>query len=151
MDRWHVNAIILAHVNRVFSAASFVAGGSGDISEGTTISLLGNLLWAASPYVAHNKTDEAMLAFGGAIAGTMGPAFVGSHDDQGDRNEAAEVEFHERHDQLVELVWRSLVAAGLDQTGSYSAVNAHVWQVLFPKLRYEQSFRGLARQIATLG
>ena len=150
MDRWHVNAIILAHVNRVFAAASFGAGSSADINDGTMVSLLGNLLWAASPYVAHNRTDEAMMAFGGAIAGTMGPAFVARQEGQGDPNESAEVEFREHHDELVELVWRSLVTAGLHQNGSFAAVNAHAWQLLFPQLRYEQSFRALARQIAEL-
>lgn len=148
MDRWHVNAIVLSHVNRVFAAASFVASSSADVDEGTMVSLMGNLLWAASPYASNDVTEEALMAFGGAVAGTLGPAFVGHR--HGGTNEVAEVEFREQHDQLVEYVWASLVEAKLDKSSSFAAVNAHVWNVLFPNLRYEQSFRALARQIATL-
>jgi hypothetical protein len=148
MDRWHLNAIILSHVNRVFAAASFVASSSADVDEGTMVSLMGNLLWASSPYLADDAGEEAMMAFGGAVAGTLGPAFVGHRG--GSSNDAAEVEFRNRHDDLVEMVWDSLVEAGLDRSDSYATVNAHVWGVLFPQLRYAQSFRALARQIAQL-
>lgn len=149
LDRWHLNAIILSHVNRVFAAASFVASSSADVDEGTMASLMGNLLWAASPYISEDTSEEALMAFGGALAGTLGPAFVGHRG--GEANDAAEVAFRKGHDELVEMVWDSLVEAGLDKHGSYAAVNAHVWRALFPKLRYEQSFRALARQIAALG
>jgi len=148
MDRWHLNSIILSHVNRVFAAASFVASSSADVDEGTVTALMGNLMWAASSYASDSKAEEALMAFGGALTGTLGPAFVGHRDAEG--KDAAELEFLQRHDELVELCWQSLVKAGLHTSKSYAAVNAHVFRVLFPRLRYEQSFRALARQIAQL-
>ena len=80
-------------------------------------------------------------------AKTLGPALVGDH--AGGPWDEVENLVRRYHDPLVERVWDSLVEAGLDESGSWSAVNAHVWRVLFPGLRYEQSFRALARQISS--
>ncbi len=149
MDRWHLNGIILSHVNRVFAAAALVAKERANGDEATLVSLMGNLTWAVSPYLTEDRGTEALTALGGALAGTLGPALVA---DLGGGAYYDDVENLVRryHDQLVEFVWNSLVEVGLDTSGSYSAVNAHVWQVLFPELKYEQSFRALARQIASL-
>jgi hypothetical protein len=148
MDRWHLNGIILSHVNRVFAAAAFVAREKADGDEARMVSLVGNLTWALSPYVTEDRSDEALMAIGGALAGTLGPSLI---DDPVDAAyEDVENLVRRYHDQLVEFVWGTLVEVGLDKSGSFSAVNAHVWRVLFPQLRYEQSFRALARQISTL-
>ena len=41
MDRWHLNGIILSHVNRVFAAAALATeGANGD--EATMVSLMGD-------------------------------------------------------------------------------------------------------------
>ncbi len=61
---------------------------------------------------------------------------------------ALEREFHARHDELVEKVWESLGKAGLRTGKSFAAVNAHVWEVLFPALRYDQCLHELAIEIA---
>lgn len=148
MDRWHLNGIILSHVNRVFAAAALAAGIRNDDDEGTLVSLMGNLTWAVSPYVSEDLGEEALLAIGGALAGTLGPALVG--DRHGVSYDDVENLVRHYHDQLVESVWNSLVEAGLDEGGTYSAVNAHVWRMLFPRLEYEQSFGALARQISSL-
>ncbi len=148
MDRWHLNGIILSHVNRVFAAATFAAGDGAGVDDGTIVSLLGNLTWAVSPYVAEDSGKEGLLAVGGALAGTLGPVLSGER--RGGSYDDVENLVRHYHDQLVEFVWGSLVEAGLDEGGSYSAVNAHVWRVLFPKLEYEQSFSALARQISRL-
>jgi hypothetical protein len=146
MDRWHLNAIVLAHVNRVFAAAT-MASASTVVDTGTVVGLMGNLLWAASPYVSDNPTEEATMAFAGAMVGSLGPALAAQGEDA---ISAAEREFFARHDELVDQVWERLRAEGLDKSKSFAAVNARVWALLFPSLRYEQSLSELAAEITRL-
>ena len=146
MDRWHLNAIILAHVNRVFAAAT-MASSSTVIDTGTVVGLMGNLLWAASPYVSDNPKEEATMAFAGAMVGSLGPALAAQGEDA---ISAAEREFFTRHDELLESVWAKLKAEGLDKSKSPAAVNARVWTLLFPNLRYGLSLSELAAHIAAL-
>ena len=146
MDRWHLNAIILAHVNRVFAAAT-MASASTVIDTGTVVGLMGNLLWAASPYVSDNPKEEATMAFAGAMVGSLGPALAAQGEDA---ISAAEREFFTRHDELLEAVWTKLKAEGLDKSKSAAAVNARVWTLLFPNLRYGLSLSELAANIAAL-
>jgi hypothetical protein len=131
----------------VFAAAS-VAASSKTLEPGTIVSLLGNLMWAASSYVTKDRTQEATMAFAGAIAGTLAPSFLGGGDDETSAAlRAGEREFFARHDDLVDAVWEALGAAGLHQSSSCAAVNAYVWEFLFPQLTYEQSLSELAEQI----
>lgn len=146
MDRWHLNAIILSHVNRVFAAAT-MASSSVVVDTGTVVGLMGNLLWAASPYVSDNPKEEATMAFAGALVGSLGPALAAQGEDA---ISAAEQEFFARHDELVDAVWRVLEERGMTRSKSYAAVNGAVWSLLFPALRYEQSLSELAAQIASL-
>ena len=146
MNRWHVNGIVLSHVNRVFAAAT-MASASAVIDKGTVVGLLGNLLWAASPYVSDDPKEEATMAFAGALAGSLGPALAVQGEDA---VSAAEREFFARHDQLVDAVWARLREDGVREDSSCHAVNKRVWQLLFPELRYEQSLSELAQQIASL-
>jgi len=150
MDRWAVNAIILSHVNRVFAAAS-LAVNTEALDPGTLVSLLGNLTWAASAFTAKDREEEATMAFAGALAGSLGPTLLASQSEASATLRACEREFLLRHDELVEIAWNSLGAAGLRSSNSCAAVNAHVWELLFPQLRYQQSVGELARQIASLG
>lgn len=146
MNRWHVNGIVLSHVNRVFAAAT-MASASAVVDKGTIIGLLGNLLWAASPYVSDDTSEEATMAFAGAMAGSLGPALAVQGEDA---ISAAEREFFARHDQLVDAIWARLREDGVSDASSCHAVNRRVWQLLFPELRYEQSLSELAAQIARM-
>ena len=124
-----------------------MASASAVIDKGTVVGLLGNLLWAASPYVSDDETEEATMAFAGAVAGSLGPALAVQGEDA---VSAAEREFFTRHDQLVDAVWARLREDGVKDNSSPHAVNKRIWQLLFPELRYEQSLSELAQQIASL-
>ncbi len=148
MDRWAVNAIVLSHVNRVFTAASLAASGGG-LDPGSIAALLGNLLWAASPYASRDRTEEALMAFAGAITSSVAPSLLVRGDDETRAAlSAAEREFFARHDELVDAACEALAAAGLQRSTSCAAVNAFVWEFLFPRLRYGQSLPELAQEIA---
>lgn len=149
MDRWALNAIILSHVNRVFAAAS-LAVTTEAMDPGTLVSLLGNLVWASSSFAAKDREEAATMAFAGAIAGSLGPTLLASESEASATLRACEREFLLHHDELVEQAWNSLGAANLRGSSSCAAVNAHVWELLFPQLRYQQSIGELARQIAAL-
>ncbi len=64
---------------------------------------------------------------------SLGPALAAQGEDA---LSAAEREFFAHHDELLEAVWTKLEADGMTNGKSYAAVNAAVWNLLFPSLGY---------------
>ncbi len=145
MDQWAVNAIVLHHLSRFFTAAT-MAGESLGASQGALASLLGNLSWAASPFYAKDREEQAAMAFGGALLGAFGPEVGERSAAVAEELGSLESAFLARQDLIVQAALRSLGEAGLLEA-SPAAVNEHVWKLLFPRLDYRQSLGDLVAQL----
>ena len=145
MDHWDVNAIVLHHRTRFFSAA-LLAVQQLDASDGSKLSLLGNLSWAGSSFFAKDREQQVAMAFGGALLGALGPGTVAGGAGVAEQLGVLERAFLDRHDEIVANAWASLSQSGL-LDASPSAVNEHVWALLFPPLAYRQSLGELVLQL----
>ena len=146
MDVWDLNAIVLHHRTRFFTAATLAAE-RVDATGGDLAALLGNLAWAASSFHEGSHEDRATMSFGGALLGSLGAVAAG-HSGGPVARRVAEIEraFGERHERIVELAQEGVERSGL-AGGSPGAVNEHVWGFLFPGVPYAQGVGVLVRRL----
>ena len=142
---WDLNAIVLAHTQRFFQAVTCVVDNWVDPDRaflGSVTALLGNLVWAASSFQAKDIEQEKAMAYGGALAGTLGgdlPAGDSLFEQQAELILAAqERQLYTNFDQLLKHLQAQLKAEGLGNK-SPAKVNAWVWERLFPHYTYGMS------------
>ena len=143
-SRWDLNAIVLAHSHRFFSAATRAVGrwlGRRRDRSGSLVALAGNVLWAQSPFISRGKGEEETLALLGAVTGTLADRVVGDGHDG--RELLAVVGDQERQlrlgiDDVVDRLHRDLGYGEVVDPGP-AHVDRWVWRRLFPAYPYELS------------
>jgi hypothetical protein len=154
INPFHLNAIVLCHLNRFFHAATQVVRTWCETDRdllGAMLTLSGNMLWARSPFEAGDRGEERAMAETGAAVSSVADRVITSVDNK-KKQQALEVlaslerALHERHDVLLVVLLKELQAAGLTNA-SPATVNAAVWSVLFPSYPYACSHEELAEAI----
>jgi hypothetical protein len=154
LTTFHLNAIVLCHLNRFFHAATQVVRTWREADRdllGAMLNLSGNMLWARSSFEARSRAEERSMAYTGAAVSSVAERVIGSADNQKKQQALAvlaslERELHERHDALLVVLLKELQAAGLTNA-SPATVNAAVWSLLFPSYPYACSHDELAEAI----
>jgi len=137
---WDLNAVVLCHLQRYFSAVTAVIQGWEDVGNrelGQLTSLLGNVAWARSGFVTDSRAEEEAMAWTGALAGALGDRLA---DLAGDRRHEAlalvcaeERRVREHFDLIVE----ALAAELGDRSPTPGELNRWVWRRLFPSYPWE--------------
>jgi len=151
---WHLNAIVLCHLNRFFQAAASVVHEWRDTDRdllGALLTLSGNMLWARSSFEAQSREQERSMAYTGAVVSSVADKAVAGTGDLRKQQAlallaSAELEIHETHDGLLTMLMKELQAAGLAHAAP-GRVNAAVWSILFPSYPYACSYNELTEAI----
>ena len=131
---WDLNPIVLSHTQRFFQSVTYVVDNWQHPDRaflGSIVALLGNLAWAASAFHADTVDQEKAMAYGGALAGTLGGDIPAGDTAL---EEAAEAILAAQERQLFGA-WDALLehlATEAPQGASPAALNAWVWDKLFP-------------------
>lgn len=161
MTRWDLNAVVLCHCQRYFSAVTAViqAWEDADLQElGQLVTMLGNTVWARSGFVGADKGREEALAMAGAMTGTYGGQLVGAASDLRRRALALvcaeERRVWEQYDQLLDGLAAEL-GARMMKPGE---LHRWVWERLFPQYPWgcgvaelQEAVRGRMAEVAGRG
>lgn len=152
-SQWELNAVVLHHSQRFFNSVFLVIQRWEDPDKaflGSLIALVGNVLWAQSPYVTRGPGEEEVYALAGALAASVGEKMGDAENEARwlaheivSRNERR---FLDRHDELLERL-----QAELSDMEPFSptpvAVNRWIWNRLFPGFPYDAGQAELQRAI----
>jgi hypothetical protein len=135
MDSWQLNPVVLCHLQRYFAALTAVVQswedpGDRELAELTT--LLGNVMWAKSGFVAQDREHEAAMAMGGAVAGTLGGRVARLSSDRREQALALIVAEERRVWASYDLLLRGLAEELGERSLEPGQLNAWVWGRLFP-------------------
>ncbi len=142
-NHWELNAIVLHHSQRFFDAVNQVIERWSDPDEarlGSLIALVGNVLWAQSPYITRGPAEEETFALAGALAATVGEKMGGVEVEARllareivSRNERR---LRARHDDIVEQLLTELrTEQPPDPTPG--TINRWVWDRMFPGFSFD--------------
>jgi len=129
-----LHALVLAHLQRFFSAARRATDDLRDDELASLISLGGTLLWANSPFMGGEKDAERALALAGGLGSMAGNVDLGG---SGPRTHALavlddlETELLTALDPLLDALAHQATDAGLDDA-SPSKLDDWLWHRLFP-------------------
>lgn len=141
--RWDLNPIVLCFFSKFFRAAnSAVEQWENDEKgkQGTMLSLAGNVLWAQSPYISGNESEEEMLAMLGALAGTIGDK-VGEGNEPSRGAQITELLAQQERnlllgiDEVLDGLLDEMRAEGLKDP-SPGETDQWIWEHLFPSYPY---------------
>ncbi|HAA57919.1 MAG TPA: hypothetical protein DCE42_24355 [Myxococcales bacterium] len=151
-SKWHINSIMLQHSQRFFTAAYLECSTQLVVSQDTNrlaLALVGNVLWAKSPYVTENPQDEHNTAMLGALMSSLATPFLPEQTGWQTTVVGAlgdiERQLQTHWDDILEHIWQQLQ----DEDLSYQATNQRVWECMFSEYEYpanQSSLQGQIRQ-----
>ena len=150
---WELNAVVLCHIERFFSAATMALQQWRDPDEELLVSLVTTssaMLWARSSFEAADREEEMSMAYTGAFISSVADRALDGLTGTGARAALTlaglERQVRAQHDEILARLQRRLAEPDLADAGP-ARVNLLAWELLFPRFPHDASVPELCRLI----